>query len=479
MATELPEDTYPHLNEYSHLGWIPCVSGHLDFCLIRVGLAGSYLTDGKRDSETQVINYAKVGLNDSHARRVVLQSWVDWRDEKDADGEFRAIVVGECNQSRNLDNRTFTGHICIFPRGYKKEFPECEKFIMDKVGKINNAYDEFKKLDIAESEIQWPDIQLSLNALWEDLNEQITSPAPLGPGAGLKEVYVVKFHVTHDGFIYLRYKDIGMDEIEPLSADDKFVLVRQAFYYIKYAIHNHNHHTSESDALTTIIPHANEGRLLIGLQLLGQLKRELVRIKRTQKENYRRKDDSEALGILGYMRTLLRGCLENGFVSNQVFKREKESIKGMTESFDSQHTAINDGADTLETAGQFSRQWIAILLTYTSLSLLLWVNVNKSFQSNGNSKGWLFELMQRDGNFLLFAYIAIGFAIWVFADTIAKFKLINQNPKLLRDLSINSWAITLLKLTSPILFTISSMILIWWSTNTPYLSLIISGLFGS
>lgn len=128
------------LEEFNFCGWIPCVSGHLDFRLMSVGLSGNYVPDiseglieyfssrisgylsderqNHQDKSKHSINYSKNSPNDNrHGRRVVLQSWVNWRDRKvNGYGEFRAIVVAEASESDNLDEREMQGYICIFPR---------------------------------------------------------------------------------------------------------------------------------------------------------------------------------------------------------------------------------------------------------------------------------------------------------------------------------------------------------------------------
>jgi len=67
---------------YSFVGWIPCVNGHLDFGLIRPGIRGGLTKEEIKDKKISAISYSPIGQNDNHTRRIALQSWVNWQDER-------------------------------------------------------------------------------------------------------------------------------------------------------------------------------------------------------------------------------------------------------------------------------------------------------------------------------------------------------------------------------------------------------------
>lgn len=106
----LTNDTY---NQYTHVGWIPCVTGHLDFGLTKVGLDGDTANGRKRDKNKITVNFSSEGNTDNNARKVVLSSWVNWRDKLKGDGQFNVILAAKTNPSSNLDERHLSGYICI------------------------------------------------------------------------------------------------------------------------------------------------------------------------------------------------------------------------------------------------------------------------------------------------------------------------------------------------------------------------------
>ncbi len=435
MASNSEEfDPLLFIEEASHLGWVPCVSGHLDFGLTAVGLSGGFLSN-KKDVKHETINFASQGKSQGHARRIALQSWVDWKDVLPGDGEFRVVVAAESKSSQNLDDRYLKGHVCLYPRCYKKEHPEVNSLLMNPFGELAEIRKKYNNLSPLEKSSQWSKTQNDYSNEWDKLNKILTSADVSDNTAN--EFYFVEFYINHAGLVYLKYKNTYFDEIKSLDSDDIYVLIRQAFYYLKYAIHKHKHHTEEADALTTIVSYEHTKKHESGIKLVGQLKRELTRIKRTQKENHRRHDDSEALGILGYMKSLLRTCLESGLLNKPLFEREFDWTRGMQDSFSAQHERIQTKHNRIDSAGQVARQWTGILLAYTSLTALLWVNINKSSQAvtddePGTNSDYIFEIFTGDALGIFLAYLICIVFIWSLNFTIRQIKLMDERPHILR-----------------------------------------------
>ncbi len=100
---------------YSHFGWVPCINGHLDFGLIKPGITGG-LTNEFEDQKTSLVNYSTNAYLDSHARKIMMQSKVDWKDTggDDYNGQFRVFTVAETEYSDCLDGRELVGKIIIY-----------------------------------------------------------------------------------------------------------------------------------------------------------------------------------------------------------------------------------------------------------------------------------------------------------------------------------------------------------------------------
>lgn len=81
------------MKTYSYSGWIPCINGHLDFSLAKVGIKGGFTNADYKDGKVVEKNYSLDSLSDSHHRGVVLQSKVDWRDSVSVPSFTRCVPV--------------------------------------------------------------------------------------------------------------------------------------------------------------------------------------------------------------------------------------------------------------------------------------------------------------------------------------------------------------------------------------------------
>lgn len=367
-------DYYTTGERYRRAGWIPCLAGHLDFCLMTAALRGGFNGSGKFDQHSQTINYPRTGGDDRHNRRIVLQSWVDWRDHSDLDGEFRVIVIAECCESADLDQRTCSGHALLLPRAYKRKYPDAHKEIMDLIGALDKECKGYYTLN--ESQRQqtgvWDDVRHKMNELFEKLQDKITPPTPFDK-TDAKCCFHADFRILANGIVVLEYAPIDNDSADEES---KYLSLRHIYYYLKYSLHKHKHHHQSADSLTTIVPFSDERKPFVGLLLLGQLKRELVRILRAR-EKTKNDDPSEALGILGYMESLVATCRSSGLLDDVKAARELAYIHGMQEST----KVFLDGLHQAQTEkSQFNTgrvQLTAAITAILSLILLTWLRINQ------------------------------------------------------------------------------------------------------
>lgn len=431
---------------YTHIGWIPCISGHIDFSLMKVGLVGNFIAN-KIDQNPISINFAASGLPDNHVRRVVMQSWVDWRDKLEGDGEFRVIVVAEGSESRDLDGRNLCGSLLMFPKAYSKQWVEHHDSLLRKVHHLKKLYQAYRSTEPSQTSdtFTWLQCQAKLNDHWLNLTRTLAKENLFGRDGN--EVYRVDFKVDHFGFTLLEYRNTAIDLIDPIADEEKYIIIRQAFYYIKYSLHKHKHHVEESDALTTIVSYSDATSKAVATQLLGQLKRELVRIKRTQRQNFRRQDDSEAMGILGYMRSLLSSCYDNQFINNKIRLRELGWIEGMERSFTAQNERIGNHIGRRNTVDQGARQWVAYLLAFIAASTLVWFNIHKRLLPE-DAAGRQKETRGLSDDILnivtehYFTTIFVVFMLLLAAGEIYKsLRLMDiSNARLLRNLRVTSWS---------------------------------------
>lgn len=362
-------------NDYTHVGWIPCVGGHLDFGLMKPGISGKF-TGTTKDSKTSCVNFCPSGPGDHHHRKVAIQSWVDWNDTfENANGKSRVCLIAEAVPSDNLDNRYLVGSILIYPKNYETQkggthnaklldvihdldyistsWSNRNASMFSKLGFFLNAvYHKYlkkhrKRRFCLKKLNSWAIAQKSLDWHWKRLLASIpslsdnTHPAVkviAKDAEQLPNIYRVDFKVTPNGISFMKFNDLGVhsNQRHSITDEDKFVITRQAFYYLKYSLHTHKHHGHQQDAMTSIVQYNNDS----GLRMLGQVKRELTGIKRMQSFKKQRHHSAESLGIISYAGSLCVALRESGFFSDKQFKRELARLESLKGSFESQHERV-------------------------------------------------------------------------------------------------------------------------------------------
>ena len=335
--------------DYTHIGWIPCINGHLDFGLMQPTLSGGFTNSDSRDEKVTCVSYSYNFRNNSHhARRFMMQSKVDWRDtlQDHYDGNFRVFVVAESNESELLDNRVLKGKIYIYRQAIEAvEVEKRQKLPQFKA--IHGARECLSKFNRSDDGQQgWSDAVINLNGFYKDLSESL---------GNLNEVYTICFKVTHNGVSYLNLEQDVDDE-------HRYAMVRQAFYYLKYSLHEHKHHNSQTDSLTTIVEMKNdssaveakndssvceEAQNYIGLKMLGQLKRELTSIKRSYSQGTTRQE-TDAQGVIAYTSSLIETLHSSKLLTTGIYLREKEYLKSLSSSFTAQTDKIKRESDRIE-----------------------------------------------------------------------------------------------------------------------------------
>jgi hypothetical protein len=328
------------MDDYKYVGWVPCVNGHLDFGLMKVGIKGGFTNASFQDDRVVDLNCSLSSKGDSHQRGIVLQSKVDWRDsewKRPYIGQFRVLVTAKVKRSNAMDDRNLSGNVLIYPLVAE---PECKTEISRiNVHEISHGID---KNNIQE--------QLEL------LDKVVSSPKDV---TGLKPdclICSLHFTIRPNGLTYIKYNESG-SELDP---DSSYIIARQIFYYLKYSIHSHRHHIDEQDSLTTITPCDSDS----GLRLVCQLKRELTNLSRTQKIDNRRHPTSTANGIISYTNSLLTSLVSERSIDSDSAKREAKYFDNVKLSFDSMEDKIKQEKDSIERAKSKAKVWLGFGLIY-------------------------------------------------------------------------------------------------------------------
>ncbi|WP_297797294.1 hypothetical protein [uncultured Marinobacter sp.] len=341
--------------EYQYLGWIPCISGHLDFGLMKPGISGGFTNKYIKDNKTNHINFGYLAQKDHHARRVMLQSKVNWQDrlnDKEYDGSFRVFVLAEASESACMDNRELLGSVYVYPtseqEGSKAE--NREKPWFQTIHEAQEVYDR------SNGNVNgWDDSRSQLNQCYDRLKIELEAMG----------FWRVDFKATSGGLVYL---STPTEQHRSLSDNEKYLITRQAYYYIKYSLHSHKHHQAEQDSLTTIVPYSRsrDGRRDAALKMLCQLKRELTHIKRTLTQEQGLYSD-DALGILSYMGSLLTTLHTRKLIDGDLHQREGRYIDSLRSSFQVQESRTRNFRSIEDSTRSTYRVYIGWTLALVSL----------------------------------------------------------------------------------------------------------------
>lgn len=278
-------------NEY--IGWVPTISGRLFF---------ENWNCSKLLKKPFYKSYSIRQVGSDQVRRVILSTTVDWKDLKFwGDGVFNVIL--RC--SGGIADDKIRGTIYIYPQSFISK--DKKENLVD----INTLISNISKADKRKNDIQ---------TSFEELSEKLESVEE-------NEFYVVNFTVNRRGFALVSYnikKSYKGKEVNPQTPK---VICRQAFYFIKYSLHQHQHHHSQDDSLTEIHPNSDSA----GMEMIEDLKRGLVSMKR----------DFHALGhyclfdaggIVAYTKSLAESCFKEGKIKKEEYLREVSYLSNISDS---------------------------------------------------------------------------------------------------------------------------------------------------
>jgi len=326
---------------------------------MRAGIVGGFTDKKSKDKNWIEENFSCSSIEDSHHRRVVLQSKVDWQDSKKhpkGSGKFRVFVTAEVNESVSMDDRSLRGHILIYPLSAesmdkKKIYAmNVHSLCHDIKNQKNDRQKQFKQLEeITSGKVNVDNLTLFSSSL--------------------------KFEVSPNGVTKIEHvkNNFGLDNAT------QFFMARQAYYYLKYSIHTHKHHTAKQDSLTTITELSKVDNQ-DGMRLICQLKRELTSIQRMQNIDGKEHASNNAVGIIAYIKSLILSLHNENIISDDVKQIELDRFQYVKDSFIAQENKIESNVSTIETIKSKSKVWLGFLL------ISLWSAFNFTFKSDSSNK---------------------------------------------------------------------------------------------
>lgn len=366
------------VTDFTHMGWIPCINGHMDFALIQPGIVGGFTNKSIQPEPPILINYSPASRPDHHFRRIVMQSHVDWQDNPDDEctGAMRVFTLTEVSESDDLDQRSLVGHVYMYLE------PNISKWARLR-GKLTGGFTPVLHTDTQLDQRPWTFLLREADQLQRDLKKERRDPSQQDRLRDLldkkvseinealqrrsPEIYVVRFHVFPNGLTFLAHHGRS-----GLSGYAEYLLCRKAYYYIKYSLHRHTHHDDDTDSLTTIVPYYDslEGKRCAALRLIGQLKRETTRIKRSPPKPWVL-DATSPSGVLAYAGSLILALHDSRFLTPEDRDRELAFINQVRLSFDASAKRRElEERGRSEVIGKY-RTFLTMTLSIAALATLL------------------------------------------------------------------------------------------------------------
>lgn len=339
------------LKSFEHaefFGWIPCVAGALDFGLTRVGLSGYFGVDTRNDFRRFIENFTSTIKFSSNPfknarlqeeyfstvvdanlrgeieksrnfRKIYLSSHVNWKDDETIHsdyGWYEVDVIAKTTREDDGQAGVLEGYLLFRPAllthlGMINQFASDFQVLADSLrGAAFEATSNVRKKSCLDDYDEG--FNQSFNGMWDWLERKTyVLDNPLIP--------LIKFTVAANGLMTLSCGG-------KLTNRQKYTYARQAYYYIKYAIHNHKFHHQDHDSILNAVEFKFEHRDKHAMELIAQLKRAIIKAHRQEQmvahESFKDELLSMSRGIVHYSRSLLTTLLHCSLIKKTTFDLE-------------------------------------------------------------------------------------------------------------------------------------------------------------
>ncbi len=381
---------------YDYVGWVPCLNGALAFDLVECGL-------NAKNNSVEIIHYDNDGSK-NHKEYILLNSTVDWKDFDDSEVELIGLWSVFVLSTRSLESKHHEGCIYFVPN--IEESRDQLKEVTEAIRSINYQLN-------AEKEINVPANFLKL--------EEKISEICLGTSGCFQAAFILE----QDGIVWVAPS--------PADENDRKIIARQAYYYIKYSWHKHQHHDSRAETLTTIHRVHGSGSE-VAERLVGDLKRNLVKFKR-EIDHTSHRDILKAKGIVTYTKALVEIMKSKKFIKDDFYNREINHLGYFQESLDISSAGIEKDMSLHSQAVNDARAIILFIFAMITPALIVNKTGIKEVFNSGDIPSyiqWISDLYSTNTSFafivgivslFLFFYISINSHFgnfWIFLRGIKK-----------------------------------------------------------
>lgn len=341
-----------YIREHTSVGWIPCIMGNLNFSKIEARLGEKPCTTRVKDSPG-----------------IALSSTVDWNDKtgRGDDGKFNVLVISnEINDTSEAS--TVKGLAYIVPSE-----------VVSKRSDIKDIFDFFSFSGRKKTKT------VSL----EQFSSNVTSIESLFDSSQIAELYRVRFTLLPGGLTYLKLDNtpeffhLHAEQDQSWRYNDR-VLCRQAFYYLKYALHEHLHHPFDDDSVSTTYYYGSKSQdpSQIGKALLQRFYDSISGMKSMTERNRRR--GSQYKGVISFGRALIRVLRKTRFIDDAEKQEQLERLDNMEGSFAALVNQLEHDHTRRETKMAVARTFAAFLASLIAFAFLF---LHKTLHAHKQSSG--------------------------------------------------------------------------------------------
>jgi hypothetical protein len=286
---------------------------------------------------------------------IALSSTVDWNDRtgRGDDGKFNVLVIS--NEINDISEAsTVKGWAYIVP-----------STVVSKRSDIKSIFDFFSLTGRKKAK----------KVPLEQFSSNVTSIESLFDSSHIAELYRVRFTLLPGGLTYLKLDNTPEffhlhAEQDQSWRDNDRVLCRQAFYFLKYALHEHLHHPFDDDSVSTTYYYGSESQdpSQIGKALLQRFYDSIGGMKSMTERNRRR--GSQYKGVISFGRALIRVLRKTRFINDAEKQEQLERLDNMEGSFAALVNQLEHDHIRRETKMAVARTFAAFLASLIAFAFL-------------------------------------------------------------------------------------------------------------
>ncbi len=319
-----------------------------------------------------------------YGSRIILSTLKDLQDTRifpgvKGNGKFRIILQGRSTKKLTK----MCGRIHILHKDF-----------FDKFDQNKSIQKSIQKAKVLNDNKDDDNLYIRINNLYRKIS------------LSLKEDNIastINFSLDTHGFITLSLSNIGSMSMKEAT---ETTLIEQAFYFIKYSLHQHQHHHHNDDNITKV----HEGTLdKVSFKMIDDLKMALVEKKRERSEEANHYYLETTTGIVAYAKSLVESLLSRERIDTKEHSKQLNYFNNVNQSFISDYRNTDAKIKRKDSRHNSFRVWIMFFLAFTAPFLLIYRAPPSSLENENFIANFLFFTYSNPYIYLLLVILVVIF----------------------------------------------------------------------